>query len=195
MKKFIVKPIFASLADVGLSIYDDGLLFQFMYDWYKVWHQLPTYDEVLEVWDSSVTEDTYGDATERLGNALPYVKYYVLSDSEKLIELLNNPIESRIDIPENILQQYGDEVIGDLYLDKIDWAVDRFEVKSDTNLELLGQNGQHVCVADTVNNALSYMELKALAEQLADTVVGEMNNLTDEDITSWLQVRDSEVNY
>lgn len=172
----VFEPVLGSLKDVGLSIQDDEFLFQFIYDWLKTWEEYPTYDEVIDEYDSQVTRVDYKDAVDRLNAGLIYVNYYRFANTDYL-ELLDAKIWLKIYISDDVLRALGDEAVWEIFQDRVDWATDRFEAKSGTNVYLLGRDGQHVCIKDTVDNVLRFPELQKLAKELEKSVVEQMENL------------------
>lgn len=178
--KRVFKPVLCSLADTGLTLRDDEYLFQFIYEWYKDQDEFPSYDEVINEYDDRVSKAAYNDACQRLGEGLMHIEYY-----DGYIQLIDDLVWNKINIPEDIVRQFGDEAIYEIYQLKVDWALDTFEAKSGTNVELLGRSGRHVCVADTVENVLRYVDLKMLAKQLENSVIYQMENLSDSDLPDY----------
>ena len=183
-QKRVFKPVLCSLADSGLTLRDDEFLFQFIYEWYEDQNEFPSYDEVISEYDARVSKAAYNDACQRLGASLEYIQYYT-SGNVKYIELLNDPTWYKIDIPEEFIAGFGGEAIWAYYQAKVDWATDVFESKSGTDVYLLGRSGRHVCVRDTVDNALRYVDLKMLARQLENSVIYQMENLSDSDMLDY----------
>lgn len=174
--KRVFKPVLCSLADTGLTLRDDEYLFQFIYEWYKAQDEFPSYDEVINEYDDRVSKAAYNDACRRLGEGLMHVEYY-----DGYIQLMDDPTWNKINIPEDVVRQFGDEAVYEIYQLKVDWAIDKFEAKSGTNVELLGRSGRHVCVNDTVENVLRYVDLKMLVKQLENSVIYQMENLSADD--------------
>lgn len=179
--KKVFTPVLCSLADTGLSLKDDEFLFQFIYEWYKAQDEFPSYDEVINEYDDRVSKAVYNDACQRLGASLEHVQYYD-SENVEYIELMDDLTWYKINIPDEIIDGFGGEAIWAYYQTKVDWATDVFESKSGTNVYLLGRNGRHVCVRDTVDNVLRYVDLKMLAKQLENSVIYQMENLSDSDL-------------
>lgn len=182
--KRVFKPVLCSLADTGLTLRDDEYLFQFIYEWYKAQDEFPSYDEVINEYDDRVSKAAYNDACQRLGANLEHIQYYTSGNAE-YIELMDDPTWYKIDIPNEFIASFGGEAIWAYYQTKVDWATDVFESKSGTNVYLLGRNGRHVCVRDTVDNVLRYIDLKMLAKQLENSVIYQMENLSDSDLIDY----------
>lgn len=178
--KQVFTPVLCSLADTGLTLKDDEYLFQFIYEWYKDQDEFPSYEEVIDEYDDRVSKAAYDDACQRLGESLMHIEYY-----DGYIQLMDDPTWYKIDIPNEFIAGFGGEAIWSYYQTKVDWATDVFESKSGTDVYLLGRNGRHICVRDTVENVLRYADLKMLAKQLENSVIYQMENLSDSDLLDY----------
>ena len=186
MKKFsakpkLRKPINASI-DMDLTGRDDWLLYGYMYEYAKRYDELPDYDTVLDNWDESVSPRSWATAFNRLRDALENVKYYSELHGPEYIELSDNQTWSKIDVPEEVVAEIGEEKLYKFYDDVIEWAKEEFYGKTGYDVYLLGRNGRHVCVDDDVQNALRYEYLKKVANDLENDVIFMMNDLSLEDI-------------
>ena len=187
----VFRLVLCSLADFGLTLRNDEFLFQFIYEWYKDQNEFPSYDEVINEYDDRVSRASYNDACQRLGASLEHIQYYT-SGNVEYIELIDDPAWYKIDIPNEFIAGFGVEAIWAYYQTKVEWATDVFESKSGTDVYLLGRNGRHACVRDTVDNALRYVGLKMLAKQLETSVIYQMENLSDSDLLDYWLEDDSE---
>lgn len=181
MKRVIKSADSIDVTPEGLSIHDDGFLFQFIYDWYKTWEEFPTYEEVLDEYDDRVSRKVYKDAVDRISNGLAYISFYRY-DGVEYIQLLDDPVLSWIQISDTVSDHFDEETVREVYFDQVEQAREKFLAKTDTEIYLLGRGGRHVCVDDTIGNIVSGRWLHSVALKLEKEIIQYMNNLTGEDL-------------
>ena len=59
-----------------------------------------------------------------------------------------------------------------MYLDQ---AVEKFEKKTGIDIWLEGRSGRHVCIENTLKNAIKYDDLCAIQKELKDEYVEKVN--------------------
>ena len=119
--------------------------------------------------DEFDTHQEFADYAEEVFQLLHDINFY-----QNMIELFADRIDfETIDVSKLSSEQRNDlETTTQMYLDQ---AVEKFEKKTGIDIYLEGRSGRHVCIENTLKNAIKYDDLCSIQKELKDEYVEKVN--------------------
>lgn len=128
------------------------------------------YDYMIENFDEKFDDfRELQDTVEEICELLRDVKFY-----HGLLELSDDMIEfEKVDFSKLDTNQINDiECTRQMLLDN---AIKKFESKTKIDIQLEGRHNRHVCIENTLKNALKFDELRQLQKEIKEEYVEKVN--------------------
>ena len=143
---------------------------QFYQSAYAIKDDRNYFDYMEEDWDKEFdTHQEFADYAEDVYELMHDINFY-----QNMIELSADRIDfETIDVTKLTSEQRNDlETTTQMYLDD---ACKKFEKKTGIDIWLEGRSGRHVCVENTLKNAIRYDELCDLQKELKNEYIEKVN--------------------
>ena len=143
---------------------------QFYQSAYQVKDDKNYFDYMEDDWDEEFdTNQEFADYAEEVYELMHDINFY-----QNMIELSADRIDfETIDVTKLTSEQRNDlECTTQMYLDD---ACKKFEKKTGIDIWLEGRSGRHVCVENTLKNAIRYDELCDLQKELKNEYIEKVN--------------------
>ena len=143
---------------------------QFYQSAYAIKDDRNYFDYMEEDWDKEFdTHQEFADYAEEVYELIHDIKFY-----QNMIELSADRIDfETIDVTKLTSEQRNDlECTTQMYLDDV---CKKFEKKTGIDIWLEGRSGRHVCVENTLKNAIRYDELCDLQKELKNEYIEKVN--------------------
>lgn len=143
---------------------------QFYQSAYQVKDDKNYFDYMEDDWDEEFdTNQEFADYAEEVYELMHDINFY-----QNMIELSADRIDfETIDVTKLTSEQRNDlETTTQMYLDD---ACKKFEKKTGIDIWLEGRSGRHVCVENTLKNAIRYDELCDLQKELKNEYIEKVN--------------------
>lgn len=136
----------------------------------------PTYQEVIDNYDQNFSKSDYNEIINLINNYDPdyyydHGQYLELSDNRTMYKVLDNY---------EICDENGEptgEFDEDWYWEDVGEFIKQFNDYMDTDVQLHGRSGRHVCISETPENQLRYNEIKNKWEECEEAFVNSENYL------------------
>lgn len=120
---------------------------------------------------SKVTKKQYNKAVKEVNKLLENTEYYCADGGKVFIQLSANWTLHNLS---DSVKYIDDDIFSDTYGHLVRIACQKFYVEAGIRLYCLGRSGRHICVEDTVENAIKYKKLQKIQAKLEKEVLNRL---------------------
>ena len=121
---------------------------------------------------SKVTRKQYNKAVKEVNELLENTEYYCADGGKVFIQLSAN--WTLHNLPDSA-KYIDDDIFSNIYDNLVRIACQKFYVEAGIRLYCLGRSGRHICVEDTVENAIKYKKLQRIQAKLEKEVIDRLS--------------------